>query len=103
MNFKKPQFSINLDDLKRPWIKVAYLLIKDLPAFEEIAKNPINEEFNSVVGQYVRAYVEKGVMPPADVAPTVLNLADDFIAGRQMTLKTGDYIALQTHMRNLKK
>jgi len=42
-------------------------------------------------------------MPPEEIAGPILNLADDFMNGREMTLKTGDYIALHNFMRKSEK
>lgn len=53
--------------------------------------------------RHVKAYVENGKMPPKDIAPAILNLADDFIAGREVTVRAGDYIALQTHFKKQSK
>jgi len=82
------------------WILVAYLIInwrvKELA--ERIRIRP-ERDFYEVVAEYVRAYVEKGVMPPEDIAPAILNLADDYMAGRTMNLRAGDYIAIQNHLR----
>jgi hypothetical protein len=42
-------------------------------------------------------------MPPEEIAPTIMNLADDFAAGRQMCIRAGDYIAIQNYMRKGKE
>lgn len=81
------------------WRKVAYLIIGPGGPFADIAKVRPDERFNKFVTEQVRAYVEKGELPHKDIAPAVLNLADDFLAGREMTMRAGDYIALQTHLR----
>lgn len=85
------------------WILVAYLIInwrvKDLA--ERIRGAP-NKRFYEVVDKYIRAYVEEGVMPPEDVAPAILNLADDYMAGRPLNLRAGDYISIQNHTRRMK-
>lgn len=82
------------------WWKVAYLIIND--GIKDIAdkfKNPIDQRFNEFVTKYLEAYVSDNKMPPAEIAPTIMNLADDFAAGRQMTIRAGDYIAIQGYMR----
>ncbi|MFB0546563.1 MAG: hypothetical protein ACETWB_06605 [Anaerolineae bacterium] len=82
------------------WILVAYLIInwraKELA--ERIQVRP-GKEFYGVVAEHLRAYVQEGVMPPDDIAPAILNLADDYMAGRPMNLRAGDYIAIQNHIR----
>lgn len=47
----------------------------------------------------VEAYLEKGVAPPAAIAVPIMNIADDVAAGREVTIRAGDYVALQTHYR----
>jgi len=82
------------------WILVAYLIInwrvKDLA--ERIQVRP-ERDFYEVAAKHLRAYVQEGVMPPEDVASAILNLADDYMAGRPMNLRAGDYIAIQNHLR----
>ena len=82
------------------WIVVAYLIInwraKDLA---ERIKVGLDKRFYAVVTKHLRAYVEEGVMPPEDIAPAILNIADDYMAGRAMNLRAGDYIAIQNHIR----
>jgi hypothetical protein len=63
---------------------------------------PLDEAFQKQVEHLVTAYVEKGEMPPEQVAPTILNLADDLVAGRNMVIRAGDYIALRSFMRKEK-
>ena len=38
-------------------------------------------------------------MPPEAIAPAVMNVADDVLAGRDVQLRAGDYIALQNFIR----
>ncbi len=58
-----------------------------------------DERFDRFVKQQVAAYVEWGRLPAGDVAPGILRLADDVMAGREPTLQAGDYIAIQNHLR----
>jgi hypothetical protein len=82
------------------WMKVAYLIInwniKDLVRQIEIKPE---QRFYEVISKHVNAYVQDGVMPPEDIAPAILNIADDFMAGRAINLRAGDYIAIQNHVR----
>jgi hypothetical protein len=41
-------------------------------------------------------------MPPEAIAPAILNMADDVMAGRQVSLRAGDYIAIQNFARSSK-
>jgi hypothetical protein len=85
------------------WWEVAYLIVgPDGWLKDELAKLiqiAPDERFNEVVSQHVSAYVHDGTMPPAEIAPAILNLADDVMAGRKMTIRAGDYISLQQFAR----
>ncbi len=86
------------------WWKVAYLIVND--GIQDIVaklKNPIDEKFNQFVTKQLQAYINDNKMPPAEIAPAIMNLADDFAAGREMTIRAGDYIAIQGYMRKGKK
>jgi len=47
----------------------------------------------------MNAYLHDGKMPPAEIAPAIMNLIDDQKSGRDMALRAGDYISLQNYMR----
>ena len=66
---------------------------------KDVIKAPIDERFYAVAARYMNAFLEKGEMPPLDIAPAIFNMLDDYAAGRQVAIRTGDYIALQTHVR----
>lgn len=86
------------------WWKVAYLVINEgIKGIAEKFKNPIDERFQQVVTKHLQAYIDKNTMPPAEIAPAIMNLADDFAAGRQMCIRAGDYIAIQNFMRQSKE
>jgi len=85
------------------WWKVAYKIPPEVSReFGELLQIRPDERFNKVVSGYVRAVIEKGEMPPEDIAPAILNLANDFMDGREMIIRTGDYIAIQNHLRKAK-
>jgi hypothetical protein len=100
---KRLELSLVPEWILERWILVAYLIInwniKDLA--ERIKVKP-NRAFYEVVSKHVAAYVKEGVMPPEDIAPAILNLADDFMANKPMNLRAGDYIAIQNHLRRQK-
>ena len=81
---------------KRKWW-VMYLVVVDKAGL--LDQVTIDERFEKVLFQQVSAYLEKGEMPPAEIAPAVLNMADDHLAGRQVVLRAGDYIAVQNFLR----
>ncbi len=88
------------------WWRVAYLIIHDfdrfdkglLEGFEKVVKGG-DKAFNNVVDTHVSAYLEHGTPPPAPIAGPIMNIAEDLVAGREPTLRAGDYIALQTYKR----
>jgi len=96
----RPELRLVSDWVLERWIVVAYLIInwrvKDL--VERIRIRP-DKEFYTVVYRHLQAYVNEGVMPPDDIAPAILNLADDYMAGNHLNLRAGDYIAIQNHIR----
>ena len=58
-----------------------------------------DEKFQNLVAEYVGAALAGKDLPEA-IAPTILNLTNDFLSGRDMTIRTGDYIALQDFARS---
>jgi hypothetical protein len=100
---KPPEFRVMRVPPKGPIapnLEVAYLIINI--AVRELAKWVDVEpkaEFKELVSEHLHAYIVDGKMPPEDIAPAILNLADDYAAARPMNLRAGDYIALQNHVR----
>jgi len=83
---------------RRTWIM--YVTLNDVTKeWAELARIPPDKGFFKVVSQHVSAYVGKGVMPPDDIASAILNVADDLMSGREATLRAGDYITIQNHIR----
>ena len=86
-----------------PLFQVAYLIInwnvKEVVKGIEIEPG---EKFHQLISKYLPLYVNESKMPPEDIAPAILNLADDFMAGKPMSLRAGDYIAIQNHIRKTK-
>ena len=87
---------------RRKWIFYYLVVINDFFDKNQISVN-VNPEFENVTFGYAKAYIEKGEMPPADIAPAILNMADDYLAGRQVAIRAGDYIAIHNHMRKMAK
>ncbi len=102
-----PRLSFSLAEwIKMQKQKVMYLVIGPGDIFNQRvtdwANIPIDDVFQKKVDKFVTDYLEKGVMPPEQIAPTILNLADDLVAGRDMVIRAGDYIALRNYMRTEK-
>lgn len=99
------RFDVQLipDWILERWILVAYLIInwraKDLAERIQVAPD---KKFFSVVAKYMRSYLKDGVVPPDDIAPAILNIADDYMAGNSLNLRAGDYIAIQNHVRGMR-
>jgi hypothetical protein len=81
------------------WWRFAYLMPPPGGWADKLINIKPDEKFNAVVTEHVVALVQQGKEPPAAIAATITNLAEDLLAGRPMTIKTGDYIAIQTFMR----
>jgi hypothetical protein len=60
------------------------------------------KEFYKVAAQYLYDYAVNDKMPPEEIAPTIMNLAEDFMSGNPVKFRAGDYIALQNYIRKLK-
>jgi len=89
--------------LKR-WCIACYLVInwriRDLVERIQLEPEP---EFYKTVAKYLYEYAHNDTMPPEDIAPTIMNLAEDYMAGRPVQFRAGDYIAVQNHLRRAKK
>jgi hypothetical protein len=85
------------------WSIIAYLIVVDklLSRLGRVIEVRPSEKFQEVVSTHVRAYLDKGVMPPEGIAGPILNLADDIMAGRQPTLRAGDYITVQNFVKGV--
>jgi hypothetical protein len=88
------------DWMKLPWWRVAYLippfLRKDL---SELVQIPVGEKFQNVIEEHTKAFIEKGVEPPREIAGVIYNIADDLQHGREAILRAGDYIAVQSFIK----
>lgn len=84
---------------RRTW--VYYLIINERASRylgDQIEISP-DERFFEVLGAHVEAYVSEGQMPPEAIATAVMNVGDDYLAGREIILRAGDYIAVQNFVR----
>jgi hypothetical protein len=82
------------------WILVAYKIVNwNIKELAEGVEVKDDEAFYEVINKHVKAYIEKDIMPPEQIRAAVLNVADDYFAGRQITLRTGDYISIQNFIR----
>jgi hypothetical protein len=87
---------------KRDWVK--YRVYPDWHARvmdDSILKTNPGAEFNKLVDTHVNAYLFNKVMPPAQIATAIMNIADDHMNGREIIIKSGDYFALQTYAKEI--
>lgn len=82
------------------WWHIAYLIPPQGGWFREQLEMVPTDAFHKEVNRLLRAVLAGKEVPEA-IAPTIFNLADDLLAGRDLTIRTGDYIAIQNHLRNI--
>jgi len=84
---------------RRIWVYYLIILERLSDRFRDLIEARPDARFFEVLNQHVKAYVKDGKMPPEAIAPAVMNVADDVLAGRDVQLRAGDYIALQNFIR----
>lgn len=99
-----PNFRITLNGLvnqiEKHWCIASYLTINmNLGDLVELAEKELPEQFSREMAKHVYGYVYENKMPPAEIQQTVLNVSEDFLAGRQVQLRAGDYVAVQRYFR----
>jgi len=102
----------NVKIAKIKWVELESILDRRLWVYYLIVNERLKERFQDVIearpdarffkelNVHVQALVKEGKMPPEAIASAVMNVADDVLAGRDVELKAGDYIALQNFMRH---
>jgi len=94
-----PSINVIFNEWKWHHIRLYYLVVADNIFDKNQISANLSPGFESVTYGYAKAYIEKGEMPPPEIAPAILNMADDYLSGREVTIRAGDYIAIQNHMR----
>lgn len=87
---------------RRIWVYYLVILDKIAPQFGDVLEARPDERFYETFSKHVEAYVKEGEAPPKAIEGAVLNAADDYLAGRDITLRAGDYIAVQNYIRGAK-
>lgn len=93
-------FTITLPEgLGRRWCTVCYLIFNR--RIKDLITQPIetSQQFAKFTAQYLSDYIYDNKKPPAEIAPAIMNLAEDFYAGRTIQVRAGDYIVLQGYLR----
>ncbi len=90
--------------LSRIPTEVMYLVIIDqmLKRYRDLVIERPNEKFENMVRKEVMTHIIDGTKPPKQIRTAVLNVADDVMAGREVSLRAGDYIALMNYAREHK-
>jgi len=89
---------------RRHWVHYLDLVFRDhMHDWEKYVDIPLEQNVIQALNEHLSAYLEKGVEPPAAIRTTVVNLADDLVAGREPMIRTGDYIAMQSFVRSRAK
>ncbi|MGD0278128.1 MAG: hypothetical protein ABSC11_02350 [Smithella sp.] len=60
------------------------------------------DAFQRFVQESVHSYVQGDKLDPA-IQTSIMNIADDVLAGREATIRAGDYIALMGYAKKNKK
>ena len=84
---------------RRSWLYYLVMVESSARQWSKQIEVQPDERFFDVLGKHVEAYVHEGKEPPDMIASAVMNIADDFMAGRDLVIRAGDYIAVQNFMR----
>lgn len=83
---------------RRDWIRYLVVPTWHSKNLGEVLEQVPDEAFAEFVEGHVQSFLD-GKMPPAAIQSAVMNVADEFLSGGTVTLKAGDYIALQNEFR----
>lgn len=103
-----PLIKVSVDKLayidRRDWVK--YLTLSEFQtkliqkANPEILEIGPNESFINFVQEQISSYLA-GEEIHKTIESAIMNCADMFASGEQITLRAGDYIALQNHHQGI--
>jgi hypothetical protein len=103
LNFRVPM-RVFLDHFLKDWCLASYLIINwDLQELVDLADRELPASFTKELATHVYGYLYEAKMPPAELQQVVLNVAEDVVAGRNVQLRAGDYIAAQQFLRGSKR
>jgi hypothetical protein len=83
---------------RRDWVKYLVLVNWHLKELGDQLQKPQDAAFEKYVVEQLDSYFA-GKQPPAAIAGAIMNIADEHLTGGEVTLRAGDYIALQGHYR----
>lgn len=89
------------DWIKELRIRVMYLYPPpiDLRDIFEFQTKGVRSRFLKEVQTHTKALLLEQKEPPAAISAAIHNFADDIAAGRDVTIRAGDYIAIQNFMK----
>jgi hypothetical protein len=98
------QFRITLKGLEaqigKHWCLASYLILNvNIKELVELGDRELPESFVKKMAGFVHGYLYEDKVPPAEIQQTVLNVSEDLLAGREVQLRAGDYIAVQKYFR----
>ena len=99
-NVLKVQIAKSIID-RKDWVKYLVLVNWHAEKLGNVIEKIPDAAFNKFLETQVKTYLG-GKQPPAAIQSAVMNIADDYLAGREFTVKAGDYIALQNNFRSAK-
>lgn len=87
--------------IKELKIRVMYLYPPpvDLREIFDFQTKGVRSRFLKEVQTHVKALLLDQKEPPAAIASVIHNFADDIAAGREVTIRAGDYITMQNYLR----
>ena len=91
-------------DLKYdPTVVMYYVVIDQMIAkYRDMLIARPTEKFYNMVHKEVMTHVIDGKEPQEQIRTAILNIADDMMSGREVTMRAGDYIALMNYAREMK-
>ena len=82
--------------IRKDWCLASYLILNfDFKDLVELAEKELPESFAREMAKHTYAYIYENKRPPSEIEQTVLNVSEDYMAGRPVQLRAGDYIACQ--------
>ncbi len=97
IEFVKVQIPKSIID-RKDWVRYLTLVNWHAKQLGDIVERVPDAAFTKFVEAQVQNYL-KGTAAPTAIQSAVMNIADDFISGRDVVLKAGDYIALQNQFK----
>ena len=98
------QFRITLrgleNQISKHWCLASYLILNvNIAELVELGERELPESFTKKMAGLVYGYLYENKVPPQEIQQTVLNVSEDVLAGREVQLRAGDYIAVQKYFR----